>query len=76
MTVEKDLAQESSSIPASLTASHTESQVFSEPNDIIHHNTAVYNHAIEGLGFGRYQYDLFLTCVFGFLADQVRLRLR
>ena len=71
MSAEKELKPTFDAATASLTQSHGEGQVFSEPNDVVHHNTAVYNHAIEELGFGPYQYGLFLTCGFGFLADQV-----
>jgi hypothetical protein len=73
MSTEKDLKQDATAATTTLAQSHTEGQVFSEPNDVVHYNTAVYNHAIEELGFGAYQYGLFLTCGFGFLADQVRI---
>lgn len=47
-------------------------ELFDVNEHVLHQNTAVFNNAIEELGFGRYQYQLFLTCGFGFLVDQVR----
>lgn len=34
-------------------------------------NDETISRAIEGLGFGRYQWQMFLTCGFGFMLDQV-----
>ncbi|QLI72257.1 Major facilitator-type transporter hxnZ [Metarhizium brunneum] len=34
-------------------------------------NIATTNHAIEQIGFGRYQWQLFMTCGFGFVMDQL-----
>lgn len=39
------------------------------------HNTAVVNNAIEICGMGRYQWQMFFTCGFGFFVDQVCLAL-
>lgn len=36
------------------------------------HNVAVINNAIEMCGMGRYQWQMFFTCGFGFFVDQVR----
>lgn len=36
-------------------------------------NTAIINGLIEEIGFGRYQWNLFVTCGFGFMLDQVSL---
>lgn len=52
-------------------SSTAEGELFREADHVLHHNTAVFNHAIEQLGFGRYQWQLFFTCGFGFLVDQV-----
>ncbi|KAI0170360.1 sugar transporter [Pestalotiopsis sp. NC0098] len=34
-------------------------------------NTAIINGLIEEIGFGRYQWNLFVTCGFGFMLDQM-----
>ncbi len=35
-------------------------------------NLGIVDEAIEAIGFGKYQWQLTLTCGFGFLVDQVR----
>jgi hypothetical protein len=35
------------------------------------HNVAVINNAVEVCGMGRYQWQMFFTCGFGFFVDQV-----
>ncbi|KAL6702384.1 hypothetical protein ACN47E_002350 [Coniothyrium glycines] len=48
-----------------------EGQVVNETNYVDQHNTAIFNRAIEQLGFGKYQLQMFFTCGFGFLVDQM-----
>ncbi|OAL43411.1 sugar transporter [Pyrenochaeta sp. DS3sAY3a] len=48
-----------------------EGQVVDSPEYVAQHNTAVFNRAIDSLGFGRYQWEMFFTCGFGFLVDQM-----
>lgn len=55
------------------TKSMEEGQVVEDEEYVTQHNTAIFNQAIESLGFGRYQWKMFFTCGFGFLVDQVNL---
>jgi hypothetical protein len=53
------------------TQSMEEGQVVDSPEYVAQHNNVVFNQAIDSLGFGRYQWEMFFTCGFGFLVDQV-----
>lgn len=41
--------------------------------DVLANNLARVDEAIEAIGWGKYQWQLTITCSFGFLVDQVRL---
>lgn len=53
------------------TVTQGQGDFFAASEHAMRHNIAMYNHTIETLGFGRYQWGMFFTCGFGFMVDQV-----
>lgn len=72
MTVQSSkMEPERNNTTALMTPNNSVGKIETEDDNPHLHNTVAVNSAIEQIGFGKYQWQLFFTCGFGFVIDNV-----